>query len=89
MEKKMIMTISILTIIIIHSVLNGGYNLLGSIFRNNDSLTTAIDQPIVDPILNGTLGAGWITFVRLFCGFIIKRIISLTIIFSRRNIILI
>ena len=59
------MTLSILTIIIIHSVLNGGYNLLGSIFRNNDSLTTAIDQPIVDPILNGTLGAGWITFVRI------------------------
>jgi hypothetical protein len=46
-------------------VLNGGYNLLGSIFRNNDSLTTAIDQPIVDPIFNGTLGAGWFTFVRI------------------------
>ena len=49
-------------------VLNGGYNLLGSIRRNNDSVTTAIDQPIVEPmfpILNENLGAGWITFVRI------------------------
>src|SRR5918994_365754 len=49
-------------------VLNGGYNLLGSILRNNDSVTTAIDQPIVAPmfpILNENLGAGWITFVRI------------------------
>jgi hypothetical protein len=49
-------------------LLNGGYNLLGSILRNNDSVTTAIDQPIVPPmfpILNENLGAGWITFVRI------------------------
>ena len=49
-------------------LLNGGYNLLGSILRNNDSVTTAIDQPIVAPmfpILNENLGAGWITFVRI------------------------
>ena len=24
-----------------------------------------IDQPVVGPILNGTLGVGWITFVRI------------------------
>ncbi len=49
-------------------VLNGGYNLLGSILRNNDSVTTGFDQPIVEPmfpILNENLGAGWITFVRI------------------------
>ena len=46
-------------------VLNGGYNLLGSLLRNNDSVTTAIDQPIVDPLQEGALGAGWVTFVRI------------------------
>jgi hypothetical protein len=46
-------------------VLNGGYNLLGSILRNNDSVTTAFDQPIVDPLQEGALGAGWFTFVRI------------------------
>jgi hypothetical protein len=39
-------------------VLNGGFNLIGSKIQNNDSVTTVIDQPIVDP-----LGAGWLTFV--------------------------
>ncbi len=41
-------------------VLNGGFNLLGSNIQNNESVTTGIDQPIVDP-----LGAGWFTFVSI------------------------
>jgi hypothetical protein len=44
-------------------VLNGGYNLLGSNLEGNDSVTTIFDQPIVDPIFPGALGAGWFTFV--------------------------
>jgi hypothetical protein len=41
-------------------VLNGGFNLLGSNLQNNESVTTVIDQPIVDP-----LGGGWLTFVSI------------------------
>jgi hypothetical protein len=44
-------------------VLNGGYNLLGSTLEDNDSVTTVFDQPIVDPVFPGALGAGWFTFV--------------------------
>ena len=46
-------------------VLNGGYNLFGSIQRNNDSVTTGINQPIVDPLQEGALGAGWFTYVSI------------------------
>jgi hypothetical protein len=46
-------------------VLNGGYNLFGSTIADNETVTTAVDQPIVDPLLNGTLGAGWVTFVSI------------------------
>lgn len=45
-------------------VLNGGYNLLGSNIVDNESVTTGIDQPIVDPQA-GALGAGWFTFVSI------------------------
>ena len=49
-------------------VLNGGYNVFGSTILDNDSLSTAVNQPLVGPLpiqppLPEALGAGWFTFV--------------------------